>query len=611
MALGSIDVNVGGVVQALHHNSLADAMVVHWVPRNLAGIATDLAGSIGQPNLRWEYGYFGVGIFLDGILITADTFKSDKDTHRIDSGRIRSSESGQPDFLRANGTTFQATILGATTNLICTINNQSVLVNTDVTFGGLTAASSTSNTCLVNEPGVTAVEYSKHIGEQGGALNIDTAGTEITNRIGQFAAFSNGTEIFLAYIKSATQLTNCKRGWFFNSSGTPLVRNTFADNSTLTLLNLGWVFLENSSTIDVSYRTPIVSHAQPTGPLNGDYWYDLSVGRWKRYSSGSGAFSTVNRMPIGLVVTNTIACIATRSFDFYKTYSDYLNFDVQLGSTSTALTDRPDAEVNVYGSNIKIPFNFATWNIATDLETGFTEAANTTYYMYVTYQGRLRFSPERPQLYDFRRGWYHPYHAWRYVGQATNDGSSNFSTVQSFNLPGFSKLYEFATAGTFTFVTFPNILFYDIESQGGGAGGGTTNTAGSWGGGGGGGGYCKKKQTLELMRSICTVTVGTAGAGANSGGNNNGGGGGTSSLGGIVTSGGNGGQANGTGGSGGTAAGGDVNASGSQGGTGGAVQGIGGTSGSGSVYGKGGNGATIGQGGQNGGAGRCSITIST
>ncbi len=48
----------GTPIPAAHHNSLRDAELVHKVPRNSSGNATDLAGSMGTSIYRWLMGYF-------------------------------------------------------------------------------------------------------------------------------------------------------------------------------------------------------------------------------------------------------------------------------------------------------------------------------------------------------------------------------------------------------------------------------------------------------------------------------------------------------------------------------------------------------------------------
>lgn len=538
MGLSNIFKNVSGVVAASNHNSSADAMIQHFVPRQDTagtGVPTNLAGELGQNNLRWAKGWFGPGgVDIDGFLVTKDVFTTSKPPYRIDSGRIRDAVSGQPDFIRVNGSGLSAQILGATTNLNLTINSSSVVVPSDASFAGLTAAPSTNNTCLVNDVNLAGQTWTKYVGEQNGSIVIDTVGSEITNRIGQFAAFSNGTEILIAYIKSATELSNCYRGWFFNSSGNPIVRNTLSDNGTLTLLNLGWVFVENSSTIDVTYRTPITSYVQPSAPQNGDYWFDTANTKWKRYSSGSGTFSVVNRIPVGVIVNSTTACIASRSFDFYRVYDEALNFEVILSSTTVVTADRAQAEVSVYGITQQIPFNLGKWDITTDLETGFSEAASTVYYAYVTYRGEVRISPERPQNYSFRRGSYHPYHAWRYVGLFFNDSGSNITYADSHNSRSL-KTYKFTTPGANTFYLVPNGTIIDILSIGGGGGSGGVDygtTYSNTGGGGGGGSdrWLLPNNFTDYFRSEYAVTVGAGGTAGNNSGSN-GGAGGTSSFG--------------------------------------------------------------------------------
>ena len=70
------------------------------------------------------------------------------------------------------------------------------------------------------------------------------------------------------------KVVNLIRGFFLDDSGNGLERADIADNEELTLLRLGYVFLEsNATTIDVSYRTPkhtqhlsLIHISEPTRP---------------------------------------------------------------------------------------------------------------------------------------------------------------------------------------------------------------------------------------------------------------------------------------------------------------------------------------------------------
>ena len=269
-----------------------------------------------------------------------------------------------PDFLRPDGSALSFDILGAITNLALSINGVAVLVNTDITVTGVTAAPSTNNTCLVNDASISS---DFHVGENGSVITIDTVGSEISDRIGQFAAFKTGTgEIFYAFVKSATELSNVFRGYYIDDGGDGIERGALSDNDTLTLLNIGYVFVENNgSTTEVSYTTPVYSHNAPSSPSTGDYYYDLSSKLWKRYSGS--VWEIINRVLIGQVVSDTTAVIGSRCLDFAKNFNDFNNVKLEKFSNEIVRSVDPYSRVSVYGNDIAIDNTKTDWNITTDL----------------------------------------------------------------------------------------------------------------------------------------------------------------------------------------------------------------------------------------------------
>lgn len=416
----------GQVIDSSHINELTLSLLGDVVGRNTSGVPT-VGKNLGTAAIPWGNVYAS-GIVLNNVAL--DLSQVTSLANRIVSGKTRSLSS-QPEFITPNGAALSFILKGATTNLILSINNIATTVNTDITKTGITAAPASNNTCMVND---SAMLNDKYAGEDDTIINIDTVGSEITALVGQMAAFSNGSEILIAYVKSTTQLTSVYRGFFFDSSGNPLVRANLSDNSVLTLLKLGWVFVENNgTTVDVTYKTPVTSYVSPTSPVTGDYWFDYSNQVWKRYSGTS--WDIINRMLVGVVASNTTATLGSRSFDFYKAFSDLNNIDLEIFSTEVVRAKLVNGKVNVYGTEVKYENTMIGWNITTDLESPQTEAASTTYYLYISDKGQLIISNEKPYDRVNLSGYYHPYHTWRCIGEFFNDGSNNITRVFSYYNP--------------------------------------------------------------------------------------------------------------------------------------------------------------------------------
>lgn len=423
---------VSGAAQASDLNQYRTAITGDFKPRNAtSGALEDGVHSLGALASQWKNAYLQ-NLFLNGQLFDPDAAGAGVDSNNaIVSGATRSG-SGQPDFLRASGSGASMTILATTTPLQITANASSVTIEADIAVSSLTVAPGSNNTCLVDDGNLADQASSKYTGEDGTSIVVDTMGTEISSRVGEFVCLkSPDGEYMLGFVESTTEINRVYRGFFFDSSGNPVVRGTLANNDALTLMSLGWVFLDaNGSTVDVSYTTPIYDATEPSGAASDDYWFDTANKYWNRYDGAD--WQQVDRMLIGLVVIDGTNCVATRSFDFTKAFSDYNNIQVNVFSATVVRSYEERALVSVYGdekSFIGVP---PAWDIAADLESGLTEASDTTYFLYVTETGDQVISNEKPynRLGDLK-GFYHPYHSWRCVGQAKNNSSSDISSADS------------------------------------------------------------------------------------------------------------------------------------------------------------------------------------
>lgn len=358
-------------------------------------------------------------------------------SNRIASGRKRSdvsaSLSAQPVFLVPNGAARTVKLDGTPINFQYYVNGTAYTISTDTTLTGLTAAPSSQNTCLVNDTIAADQDWTKYAGENGTEIPVDNMGTEISSLIGKFAAFSlagTATEYFIAYVASSTSLTKVRRGYFFDSSDSPIPRAAYSNNDTITLLKLSWIFAKTDLTLDVTYNNPVWGKDEPSSPSSGDYWFDTDNQTWKKYSGVS--FSSAAATLIGVCIQDTSNTVGARSFEFFLNYTDVNTFEL-IADSNTQVKTRAPAQANVWGTVVRNEHNLFTWDMTIDLDSGVVEGASTYYYFYLTEEGDKVISDIRP--FDRRAdlgGYYHPHQSWRCVGSAFNNGSSNLSAVNSF-----------------------------------------------------------------------------------------------------------------------------------------------------------------------------------
>lgn len=454
--------------------------------------------------------------------------------NRIVSGRVRTT-SNQPIFLQADGTLSKVRVKagGGNPSLEVFIESTQYTFSADILSNVLTTAPATNNTCLANDASLNSATgyYAGEPDAPNPTLIIDTVGSAISALVGQFAAFSCLGEYFLGYVKSATTITNCKRGFFFDNTDTPVVRAAILDNTVITLMKLAWIFVNSSGALSASYNTPTWSVSAPSSPSIQDYWFDLVNQKWMVYNGSS--FVDAASILIGLAIQDTTKCVASRSFDFYASYAVLNQVELQQNSVTQIASAQPGQMVSVAGKLINYGDSFLTWNTPTDLAPGLSAAA-ATYYLYVTDTGKTYLDTEKP--YDRTAdllGYYHPYNPWRSVGTVTTSGANVFVATSLDGVYGSHLTFvKYTTPGTYTFLTPGHAKALRFIGCGGGGGGGLANSGATGNTGG--------NTTINT-----TLLVGNGGqGGASTGGNV--GTGGTASLGtgpvGYAVSGGSGGN---------------------------------------------------------------------
>jgi len=442
-------------------NKFRTALIGDSIPRNTStGAPEDNVHKLGRATLRWNQAHI-TDLFLgsDGELFDPNAIGADT-KFAIVAGATRT-DSGQPDFLRASGAGATATLLATATDFQYTANNNSVTLTADVAIASLTTAPAANNTALVDDTGMAGGAETKFTGEDiGDPITIDTVGSEITDRIGEFICLKTPTgEFMLAFVEDATTLSKCFRGFFFDDNYDPVVRGVLSNNDTLTIMSLGWVFIDkNGTTIDVSYTSPTYSGVEPSAVLD-DYWFDLKNRLWKRHNGTS--FVSVDRTLIGLLVIDGTNAVASRAFDFTKSYDDFIDLRPEIDSVTVVRTAKGFSRLSVYGQNQELYGGEFLWDITSDLETGVSEAASTTFYLYVTEEGIPKISDERPfDRTSELRGRYHPYHSWRYIGEVVNNSSSDFDKVSQLFIRN-GVVASVRVEGTPTTIDFDNIFRAD------------------------------------------------------------------------------------------------------------------------------------------------------
>lgn len=348
--------------------------------------------------------------------------------NRIDSARA--DLNGQPSFLIPNGST-GLRLKASVTPFKAYIKGSLITVNADVDFSGLTAA--TSFTCLVNDAAQTGNQSSKLTGESGSVITIDT-NVGSAPVAGSFNAWkivhSAATEYFFGRFDSATQISACYRGFFFDSSSVTIPRLPTSDNDAITMCKAVYVFFTNVAStpaLEITYNLPTISGTQPLSGSSGDWWLDLNVNIWKKFNGTSWADG--NGLWIGMGVMDGASIAGTRPFDFGKAFSATNTVIPTTADVATVKSKYLSSTISVYGSLMKFDKNILSWSMATNLDSGITEAANTTYYFYITQFGVVVISDVAPhRRREDLLGDYHPSKPWRCVAVALNDGSLNLGT---------------------------------------------------------------------------------------------------------------------------------------------------------------------------------------
>ena len=251
----------GQVILAEHVNELKSAVVTTFSGRDGNGnmSAGQQLGSLTYP---WGTGYIN-NLISNGQLI--DFSQLQVSQSRIVSGSS-APNSSRSDFIRAAGSTNEATILGTATPLTLVIEGANVSFDEDVLMTGLvTTGNGSPYKCNINEPSFAGQEFTKYAGTELDTIQIDNLGSQVLSKVGGPAAFRNDNtgEIFTCAITSTTTIA-LERGQLRDQNGDPIKRQVLNDNDQLTLLSGGFVFVDDDgATYEVSYVTPAIGFIPP------------------------------------------------------------------------------------------------------------------------------------------------------------------------------------------------------------------------------------------------------------------------------------------------------------------------------------------------------------
>ncbi len=427
--------SAGETILDTFFNTIHQALNGDFVGRNTSGVPT--AGqNLGTLSVPWG-AIRATALVLNGDSVDTDQIVSP--VNRIISGAVRST-SNQPAYIKPTGSAASFQILGSAVTLNFDVNGTSCALSSDLTKSGLTVAPGANNTCLVDDTLAADQHDTRLWGEtyHRKHITVDNMGSNITALIGKFATFRHGSEYFMAFVESATKLSKCYRGFFYDSTIVPINRDVFTNNDTITLMSTGWIFLEDdSATIDVTYTNPIWAQASPSGPATGDYWYDMTNQVWKRYDGAT--FVQVDRTFLGIAVIDATNCVAARSIEYYANHDHDLDMKIEVESVTKVRANKSINSVVVFGRQLKFgPGNMPTWDITTSLATGVdmvdaTEQASRMYYLYISDYGKMVMSDIHPHRRDDLCGYYHPHNTWRCVGQAYNSSGSDITKASAKN----------------------------------------------------------------------------------------------------------------------------------------------------------------------------------
>lgn len=417
------------------YNAAVDAMQGHLVMRDSAGAVEDGVSDIGRPSSgRPRKVYVGTGLNVAGQDIDFSAIALQ--TTGVSSGLAKAS--GFPQFLEPGdetgaGGSHIVRILAADTPLEMTIDGQAYTLETDLESDALALAPGSNNTCKINDANI-AVGDSKTAGEHGYWLKIDTVGSGITALNGTIQCFKTGTEVFLALVDTTnSKLIPLLRG----IAGTS--RAVLADDAVITLLKAHYIFLDDDlATISTTTNYPTRSGAEPSAPVEGDYWWDVANETWKRYSGAS--WEALGRIYLGYAIADASGVEWVEHVDFDALYDSTLQIK-KVAIDGNSLDLYGPLNISVVEKRLNLISGKATIDITNSGNWESGEFANLAsgvwFYLYCDKTGNFYISSKCPRNNPDKKGLYHPSEYWRCFGvfQAGDETGTASFEIQTLIFP--------------------------------------------------------------------------------------------------------------------------------------------------------------------------------
>jgi hypothetical protein len=414
------------------------------------------------------------GTEIDAIEVSiAESEVSTLAPNRLISGE-NSDNSSAPRFLLPVASNNQVKILATSTDLVYSVEGTQYTLDSDTVASGLLSPPTSNNTADINDSVVSEQDYVKTLGMFGTSIPIDNIGSEITSLNGKLAAFKiegSDVEYIIARVDSTnSRLIEVVRGCFYDSNGNLTVSKAFADDDTVTLMKLTWIYLNTSGQMIVSYNEPFYSTTQPSSPTDGDMWYDLTNKKWKRFNSTAFADASVTFLGTCIQDENDVTVGARPEF-FHASYNEDNSISLEYVSATQVRSRENNNCINVNGFSYVLKDSFITWDITSHLESGESEDSDLTFFCYLDEGGDPKMSTKPPiELEGRLKGSYHPSEMWRYVGSIYNDENDDFvesSLVKSEKESIFDSSLiksEQGSGNTINLTHFDRYVFCDVLS---------------------------------------------------------------------------------------------------------------------------------------------------
>ena len=385
------------------------ALSQDFVPRNLSGVATTGAGSLGDSTYAWNDIYLSGDIIIDGQELNIESIPVRR--YAIKTGKEKSS--GYPDFLSTLTNSTTAVLDASTTALEMVVNSSSVTLSSTITYTSLSTAVNTNATANINTSTITtstAYLYGDYI-ENG--ITLNNIGTSIVslNRKTVSMALYNGssTEYLVGTVNtSLSMLMDVRRGMFGSA------RVSASTGNTLTLLNTEYLFV--GSVGPTTYKTtepPVFSTTNIASPINGQFYFNTVDSTWYRYNESD--WVALDAQYVGMAAQDTTKCVGIEPEDFSLPWASDCDFVAQYIDTTRALV----FVKNVSVAGVSVRSSDGRGQIidvtdSNDRESGGTYA-NARLYIYIDNFGKCRFSENAPAQKGRRLGFYHPTQYWRFI----------------------------------------------------------------------------------------------------------------------------------------------------------------------------------------------------